>query len=223
MIQGVPATAPPAATPQLPVAVVDGQPVATPQAVYEAFRAQESVIRRQLSNLLSERRTVASRLEEASEGANRTGLERQLNELDTRISDVRKQLATAETNTANAAGVPGAVVVPPPPPQTGPSEGEVVLGLMFMLVVLLPIVIAFSRRIWRRGAAVGVPKDVTERLSRIEEGVDTMALEVERIGEGQRFVTNLMIEGGPPRALGMGGMEPIELRDRERVERRTPG
>jgi hypothetical protein len=44
-----------------------------------------------------------------------------------------------------------------------------------------------------------------------------MALEVERIGEGQRFVTNLIIDAGPPRGLGTGAMEPLGLRDRERA------
>jgi hypothetical protein len=33
-----------------------------------------------------------------------------------------------------------------------------------------------------------------ERLARIETAIDAMALEVERISEGQRFVTRLMAE-----------------------------
>lgn len=33
------------------------------------------------------------------------------------------------------------------------------------------------------------------RLARIEEAVETIAVEVERMGEGQRFVTKLLAEG----------------------------
>ena len=33
------------------------------------------------------------------------------------------------------------------------------------------------------------------RLARIEEAVDTIAVEIERMGEGQRFVTKLLAEG----------------------------
>jgi ABC-type Na+ efflux pump permease subunit len=33
------------------------------------------------------------------------------------------------------------------------------------------------------------------RLSRIEEAVETIAVEIERMGEGQRFVTKLLAEG----------------------------
>ena len=37
--------------------------------------------------------------------------------------------------------------------------------------------------------------DFEDRLERIEQAVDTIAIELERIGEGQRFVTKLLAEG----------------------------
>jgi hypothetical protein len=45
------------------------------------------------------------------------------------------------------------------------------------------------------------------RLSRIEEAVDTIAVEMERMGEGQRFVTKLLAEraGQLPEAAKSGG------------------
>jgi hypothetical protein len=47
----------------------------------------------------------------------------------------------------------------------------------------------------RRPRALGtLPSDLTERLERIERAVDTTALEVERIGEGQRFLTRALGE-----------------------------
>ena len=36
--------------------------------------------------------------------------------------------------------------------------------------------------------------DLEARLDRIEQAVDTIAIEMERIGEGQRFVTKLLAE-----------------------------
>ena len=36
--------------------------------------------------------------------------------------------------------------------------------------------------------------DLEARLERIEQAVDTIAIEMERIGEGQRFVTKLLAE-----------------------------
>lgn len=44
-----------------------------------------------------------------------------------------------------------------------------------------------------KGPAVQNPM-IEARLARIEEAVDTIALEMERMGEGQRFVTKLLAE-----------------------------
>src|SRR5258708_23335372 len=65
-----------------------------------------------------------------------------------------------------------------------------------------------ARRIWRRGAAVvtSFPRELSERLDRLDQAVDAIALEVERIGEGQRFVTRVMSEGG--KAIGSGAAPP---------------
>ena len=52
----------------------------------------------------------------------------------------------------------------------------------------------FGRRRWRgSGDDVAAPLDDT-RLSRLEQAVDAIALEVERISEGQRFTTRLLSE-----------------------------
>jgi hypothetical protein len=46
-----------------------------------------------------------------------------------------------------------------------------------------------------------IPSEVAARLERMEQAIDSVALEVERISEGQRFTTKLLSEGknvGPP-------------------------
>jgi hypothetical protein len=51
----------------------------------------------------------------------------------------------------------------------------------------------------RRSNKPGVPPAVltetAQRLERLESAVDTIAVEIERISEGQRFVTKLLSEG----------------------------
>jgi len=44
-----------------------------------------------------------------------------------------------------------------------------------------------------------------ERLERIERAVEAIAVEVERIAEGQRFVTRLMAENSPERTPALPG------------------
>jgi hypothetical protein len=48
------------------------------------------------------------------------------------------------------------------------------------------------------------------RLSRIEEAVETIAVEIERMGEGQRFVTKLLAEGAG--RLPDGSKDPASAR-----------
>ena len=61
-------------------------------------------------------------------------------------------------------------------------------------VVGFPLARAFGRWLDRRGASPKVPPEVMARLSSIENAVETVAVEVERISEGQRFTTKLLNE-----------------------------
>jgi hypothetical protein len=85
------------------------------------------------------------------------------------------------------------------------------IAIVFTLVVLMPLSIAWARAIFRRASrqAEQPSRELMARLDRMEEGIDTIALEVERISEGQRFVT---------KAIGAGAAEPVGLPARERVE-----
>ena len=50
-----------------------------------------------------------------------------------------------------------------------------------------------------------ISAEVLLRLERMEQGIDSIALEVERISEGQRFTTKLLSERGAPAALPSRG------------------
>ena len=64
-------------------------------------------------------------------------------------------------------------------------------------VVLFPLVRAWAKRLEHRGQPPAVAQpDVTERLERIERAVESVAIEVERISEGQRFVTKVLSDRG---------------------------
>lgn len=86
------------------------------------------------------------------------------------------------------------------------------LSGIFMIALLLPLSVAYARRIWRRGAAVvtAMPKEIGERLGRMEQVAEATAIEVERIGEGQRFLTRLFTDGNGMRALVAPAGELVE-------------
>ncbi len=78
-----------------------------------------------------------------------------------------------------------------------PQEDIIIVAIVFgsLTTILFPLVRAWSRRIENRGAApAAVPADVTARLERIERTMESVAIEVERISEGQRFVTKVLAD-----------------------------
>jgi hypothetical protein len=66
-----------------------------------------------------------------------------------------------------------------------------------VIAIGLPIARAYARRLDAQPGAPTVPGDVTARLERMEQAIDSIAIEVERISEGQRFTTKLLSERAP--------------------------
>jgi hypothetical protein len=77
------------------------------------------------------------------------------------------------------------------------------LGAFAMTVILaigVPMARAYARRMENESKA-SIPLEVTSRLERMEQAIDAIAVEVERISEGQRFTTKLLSENSKPAAL----------------------
>lgn len=99
-------------------------------------------------------------------------------------------------NVAPMAGATGSVVM-----QAVIQPGEVmVAAIVFgtLGTVFYPLARALARRL-EGGVASVAPsmQGVEDRLDRIERSVEAIALEVERVSEGQRFVTKLLAEKAP--------------------------
>lgn len=58
--------------------------------------------------------------------------------------------------------------------------------------VVAPLARAISRRI--ENSVPKVDAELAERIANIERNVDVIAIEVEKLAEGQRFVTKLLAE-----------------------------
>lgn len=71
------------------------------------------------------------------------------------------------------------------------------LGFFAMVATIAvgaPLARAFARRMDRDSKSGRLAPEVSSRLERIEQAVDAIAIEVERISEGQRFTTKLLTE-----------------------------
>lgn len=67
--------------------------------------------------------------------------------------------------------------------------------------VFFPLAIGVSRFLWKRASPDQPRRSLTDdtaiRLQRMQESIDAMAIEIERISEGQRFVTKVLAERVP--------------------------
>ena len=69
---------------------------------------------------------------------------------------------------------------------------------MAAIIVGLPLARAFARRMDRHSGTAQIPTEITSQLTQLNHAVDAIALEVERISEGQRFTARLLSEERNP-------------------------
>jgi hypothetical protein len=175
----------------------------------------------------------------------------QLAQVNTDLATTQAELMSVQGRIALFSGQPVTpVVTVPPPPATRPfldridNDAITAVFVMTTLAILIPLSIALTRRLWRRG-----PNDSTtgaaingmnSRLERLEQAVDTIAIEIERVSESQRFVAKVLVErplsapaskapgsdadtpsalgdAKPFLALGAGPMEPISIPQKQAV------
>ena len=77
------------------------------------------------------------------------------------------------------------------------EEVLVPLGFFAMITLVavgVPYVRGMTKRWERQDAGLKVPSDVSARLERMEQAIDAISVEVERISEGQRFTTKLLAD-----------------------------
>jgi hypothetical protein len=75
----------------------------------------------------------------------------------------------------------------------------IIMGAATVMSLGTPLVKAWARRFERRHE-IRQQTLIEQRLVAIEQAVETVAVEVERISEGQRFTTKLLAERAPAEA-----------------------
>lgn len=184
---------------------------ATPAEIYQAYRAQRRELVGQMETLEESRDDLVQQSRQgAISEADRAGIDQRLVLIDQQLAAKQIAIAEADAQVALAASVPGAAVTPRTPPRQQTSYDVLEFGVGVTALLFIPIVLAFARRIWRKSAVViSLPAELTERLGTIEQSIDAVAIEVERIGEGQRFVTQLMADRSKPAdVLARGAHDP---------------
>jgi hypothetical protein len=91
------------------------------------------------------------------------------------------------------------ISVPPYPNNDIPPQVQPIAISFFVvigaIIIGLPIMRAFARRIDRGSVAPpAISNEVRAQLQQISASVDAIAIEVERISEGQRFTTKMLAD-----------------------------
>src|SRR3954462_3615549 len=178
----------------------------------DALKAQREELSNQLQSVDSRRSKLISQLKQTGDPTAVKGLESRLALLDARqlqleadIQQTGQQLTSPSAGLLASAGVAQAF--------GGLSSGQVMgLSVLSIIFILSPLAVGLGRAIFKRSIRAGPPPAVfaetAQRLERLEASVDAIAVEIERVSEGQRFVTKLLSASQPAPILGAGQRKP---------------
>ncbi len=183
-----------------------------------AIRSQRNELSNQLNSAADRRHSLSEELKTAPAGPSRIGLEQRIEVLDKRMVQIESDIASTgqQLSAAPLSAITGA--------DDFRGGGDMPRNVMqisgvFILFVLFPIVLTVSRYIWKKTTGSSAPQqqqlsgETDKRLERLEHGVDAIAIEMERVSEGQRFVTRLLSEAQPgrvPMPVSEGVQESID-------------
>jgi hypothetical protein len=163
----------------------------------QALRAKRSELSNQLESAAGRRARLSSQLV-GKEGADRAGIEARIGVLDKRIMQLESDIAESGRLLTLAPNALVASTESSRGPGNMDPDAIAALGGVFMIFVLAPIAFSAARMMWKRTnrppAPPALSNDAVNRLERLEQGMDAIAIEIERVSEGQRFVTKLLSE-----------------------------
>lgn len=84
------------------------------------------------------------------------------------------------------------------------------------LAIGVPVARSYARRMDAESRQPRIPTEIAGRLERMEQSLEAVAIEVERISEGQRFTTKLLSE-----AKGIGDARQIPAKITPEQDRAT--
>jgi hypothetical protein len=194
-------------------ALGSGLDVATTISLYEA----------QIAAMNKEITELTGQLTPGQSQAREQAVRQQLGDAVSRREDLREQmdllLAGGTPVVAQPQLLPGEMI----PPQV------VTMSIAFFVMcavvaVGIPVARAWGRWLDRRGhTPPGASSQTDDRLNRIEQAIEAVAIEVERVSEGQRYTNRNISElrGLPAPNAGQGW--PLPAREAVGVDRRSEG
>jgi hypothetical protein len=184
------------------------------EAQLDVLKARREELSNQLQSVDGRRSKLLSQLRSTDDPTATKGLQDRLSLLDARQLQLESDLAQTGQQLSSSAGLIAGTAAAPVFAGLGAGQ-TLALSIVTVVCVLGPLAVGFARTMARRAGRPAPPppifNEMAQRLERVEGAVETIALEIERISEGQRFVTKLLSESQPAPMLSAGqrSAEPV--------------
>jgi hypothetical protein len=231
--------------------LVQQQPARAPQAVEQSpaaaglrlsLRDREGSLAAEVARMEAQRPVMERQVKEGGPFA--LARQQSFEQLDVQLAGAKAELAAVRKQLANTpepapTPAPAAFAVQPPPEpkfwQTIDPKAYNVAFLLLAVGFIVPLSLGLARRLTRRPPPPPTvsPDLITGRLDRVDQALEAIAIEVERVAESQRFMAKIMAdnaakpvqdnpsgldEAKPLLALGAGPIEPIRVAERQGVK-----
>lgn len=198
----------------------NGRMTVVPQGDAEttaALTVQAQMLKARVASLTKEIEAVKAEMNAPGSAPLMPSNQLRLTGLEGRRADAEEALERVEDELAGVGAQPTFTEIGVPPelsgipfdPNLSSAQEKIFIAVLAAIVCIgMPIAIAVARLIWKRTTTrtpAGTTPEDARRLERVEQAVDTIAVEMERMSEGQRYVTKLLAEraerGGEPVAV----------------------
>ena len=209
------------------------------------LREREGKLSGDVARMEAQRPVIEKQVRDAGNSPFAMEYQQGLARLDVQLAGARAELAAVQKELAKfgTPEMPQTFMMQPPmlPPEQGfldkldPNAVSAAFVLL-ALGVIVPLSLGLARRLARRPSAPPpsvAPEVLVARLDRVDQALDAIAIEVERVAESQRFMAKMMAENAakpvdaaapgldeakPLLALGAGPIEPIRVGERQAVK-----
>jgi hypothetical protein len=199
------------------------QTIQIPQSAQDiaGLRARRSELADQLEQTMDRREEITDEWEQTPL-ADRASLDQVVTAIDGRIVQLEADIAATERALTSAR--PELLAVAAQREEAARADLEAVrngnreerMAVLFAFFLVFMLGLTFVRRFWsRQPPPRPMAVESAGRLERIEQAVEAMAIEIERVSEGQRFVTKLLSEAKAAPAPDHARMQPTIHTGRE--------
>jgi hypothetical protein len=192
--------------PQAPVIAGSTQPISVR---INDLRAKANDLKLRTSDLEVKKNQLGDQRRRMSADMDHSSLDKQIADAEHQLAEARIQLEATQQQIGDLEverDMSRAFTLAPPP---GPAPDPILenIGIIYTggIVLLAPLVLVLARRLWvRTPRREAFDPENSPRLQRIEQAIESIAVEVERIGEAQRFTTKLLADRQPDAAARLG-------------------